>query len=518
MEATAANAMDHVVVVLFENRSFDNVLGRLYDPSQRPGFDGVLGKELSNPVPVWAADRPADGVVRYDVADHMDSPNPDPGEEFQHTNTQLYNVLDPANRFKDATDMVGANEPAPGQLPTMDGFVTDYISFFAAQMGRQPDLAEYRQIMTGFTPGQVPVLSALARGFALFDHWFSEVPSQTMANRAFWTAATSAGLVVNRPVTRFMHHNLAETIFERLERHGRTWKVYVLEPDPISLTAIIHWSRLKHRFATHFVPFSEFERDVAAGTLPNLSLVEPNLLAGHCDYHPAFGRALFVDVDVLVDPPSSVLGGEAFLARVYRALRAASAPAGSNATNTTLVVGWDEPGGTYDHVPPGRAAPPNPTAPRGQLGFRFDRSGYRVPAVVVSPWVDEGVVVGEEHRHTSLIATLRRVWRLGDPLSLRDAAAAPFDHLFNRTEPRRPDSWPDVEPQPVPAAQVDAASAGCALSAIGWHLSHGLRHHARRVDLAVPMAPPDPDVVVSPRAALDIVRWVGRHYFPALAP
>ncbi len=174
----------------------------------------------------------------------------------------------------------------------MDGFVTDYISFLTVELGRQPTYDEYVQIMTGYTPEQVPVLSTLARSFGVFDHWFSEVPSQTMANRSFWIAGTSSGFVVNRPMANFMRHNDAETIFDRLEQHGRTWKVYVLEPDPISFTGFIHMDRLRDRFATHFVPFAEFERDCAEGTLPHFSLIEPNLLAGHCDYHPAFGRAL----------------------------------------------------------------------------------------------------------------------------------------------------------------------------------------------------------------------------------
>ena len=84
------------------------------------------------------------------------------------------------------------------------------------------------------------MISEIARGFGVFDHWFSEVPSQTLTNRSFWTAGTSSGFVVNRPMNNFMHHNEAETIFERLEQHGRTWKVYVLEPDPISFTGMIH--------------------------------------------------------------------------------------------------------------------------------------------------------------------------------------------------------------------------------------------------------------------------------------
>jgi phospholipase C len=80
---------------------------------------------------------------------------------------------------------------------------------------------------------------------------------------------------------------------------------------------------------------------------------------------------------------------------------------GSNVWNTTLLIGWDEPGGTYDHVPPPAVRLPDPSAPVGEYGFTFDRSGYRVPAIIVSPWVAEGDVFNEEHRHTSLIATLR---------------------------------------------------------------------------------------------------------------
>jgi phospholipase C len=168
--------------------------------------------------------------------------------------------------------------------------------------------------MTGYTPEQLPVLSGIARDFGVFDHWFSEVPSQTFMNRSFWTAATSSGLVVNSPMKKWMTDNDTETLFERLEAHGKTWKVYIMEPMPISFTGIIHYPRLKDRLATHFVPFAEFERDAAAGTLPDFSLIEPNMVAGHGDYHPAFSRSFSDAVDLKMDSPSSMLAGEAFLA------------------------------------------------------------------------------------------------------------------------------------------------------------------------------------------------------------
>ena len=89
----------------------------------------------------------------------------------------------------------------------MDGFVADYISAFTAEMGRQPTYDEYSQIMTGYTPEQMPVLSTLARGFATFDHWFADVPSQTFTNRSFFHAASASGLLVNAPYANFPVHN-----------------------------------------------------------------------------------------------------------------------------------------------------------------------------------------------------------------------------------------------------------------------------------------------------------------------
>ncbi|HEY1623116.1 MAG TPA: alkaline phosphatase family protein, partial [Streptosporangiaceae bacterium] len=199
-----AHALDHIVVVLFENRSLDNVLGHLYGPGDGKVFDGVIGKDLSNPIPGWAEHGVERKVVPYAVATDMDSPNPDSGEEYFHTNTQLFNILDDHNRFKIGEGAAAPwNAPPPGAVPTMDGFVTDYISTFTGETGRQPTYEEYAHIMTGCTPEQLPVLNGIARDFGVFDHWFCEVPSQTFMNRSFWTAATSSGLVVNSPMRKW---------------------------------------------------------------------------------------------------------------------------------------------------------------------------------------------------------------------------------------------------------------------------------------------------------------------------
>lgn len=511
------HALDHIVVVLFENRSFDNVLGRLYGPADGKTFDGVLGKELSNPIPGWAEHGADRGAVPYTEATDLDSPNPDSGEEYFHTNTQLFNVLDEHNRFMIGEGVTAPwNAPPPGATPTMDGFVTDYISTFTGEIGRQPTYEEYAHIMTGYMPEQLPVLSGIARDFGVFDHWFSEVPSQTFMNRSFWTAATSSGLVVNGPMGKWLTSNTAETLFERLEAHGRTWKVYIMEPMPLSFTGIIHFPRLKDRFATHFLPFAQFEEDAAAGTLPDLSLIEPNMLAGHGDYHPAFGRSFSDTVDIALDSPSSMLSGEAFLERVFRAYRSAISERGSNIWNTPLLIGWDEPGGTFDHVAPGAVPPPDPSGTPGEFGFAFDRSGYRVPAILVSPWAESGAVHNDEYRHTSLISTLRSVWGLGDPFSRRDATARTFDHLLSLDEPRDPDTWVDVKARPVPEWTMDAELVGRGLSGLGKGVVPAVIAKAREMGVELPPELKDPDAEVPPRVVVEVFRDIAAHFFPLL--
>jgi phospholipase C len=212
-----------------------------------------------------------------------------------------------------------------------------------------------------------------------------------------------------------------------------------------------------------------------------------------------------------------VLAGEAFLARIYNAYRTSRAETGSNVFNTALFIGFDEPGGTYDHVAPGAVLPPDPLAPEGELGFQFDRSGYRVPAVLVSPWIGSNVVVTEEYRHTSLLSTLREVWGLGDPFSQRDAAARTFQHLFTLDEPRDPDSWPNPLAKPVPRFQLEHVDAGEAIGTLGKHVAQGLLERGPFSRLVRRLLPTGEHGEVSPQLALAIVHLVAEHYFPRLA-
>jgi phospholipase C len=290
-----------------------------------------------------------------------------------------------------------------------------------------------------------------------------------------------------------------------------------MEPMPLSFHGIIHYSRLKDRLAANIVPFAQFERDAAAGTLPDFSLIEPNFIGGHGDYHPAFGRALGHNiVGGSLDSPSSVLAGEAFLERIFNAYRSSISESGSNVWNTALLIGWDEPGGTYDHVSPGPVPAPDPAAPPGEFGFRFDRSGYRVPAILVSPWIPQGSVFNDEYRHTSLIATLRKAWGLGEAFTQRDASARAFDDLFTLDKPRDPQTWA-INALPVPSWHLDEEALNKGVSGLAKTIGPGVIEHARELGIELPPRLDDP-AALTPVDLLDVLRQVSWHYFPLLAP
>jgi phospholipase C len=187
--------IDHFVVLMLENRSFDNLLGVLYDKAD--DFDGLAGTEI-NPDPYGAAIEVWNNAGTDEAT--MRTPNPDPGELWTDINTQLF-----------GTPTVAIPTPAP----TMDGFVKNYLAQKNGPIGRD--------IMHYFTPKQVPVISTLAKSFAVCDRWFASAPCQTWPNRWFVHCATADGHENNEP----LHLPDVETIYNRLEQAGmHDWKIY----------------------------------------------------------------------------------------------------------------------------------------------------------------------------------------------------------------------------------------------------------------------------------------------------
>ena len=119
-----------------------------------------------------------------------------------------------------------------------------------------------------------------------------------------------------------------------------------------------------------------------------------------------------------------------------------------------------------------------------------------MPAVVVSPWVAEGEVFNQEHRHTSLIATLRENWALGDPLTARDAAARTFSHAFTLDTPRDPSTRPVTDPRPEPQYIQDALDLGKSLSTLGKAAFEGIRAYAEQHNIQIEGLPTDPNAEI----------------------
>ena len=441
--------IDHIVVLMLENRSFDNLLGWLYEdeePLRGQHFEG-LHRGLSNPldnidpdgirftetVPIRKNGEPLPsrhGRKRAALSVDYRLPDPDPGEGFKHTNRQLFGHWEVPSLY-------------PPE-PTMNGFVNDYADamlYGTSSFGDPP--SDPRNIMVCYTPEQVPVLSQLARSFAVCDHWFCSVPSQTLPNRDFVHAATSGGQVNNRPQPDCP----APTIFNRIQqaiesgRHDLSWRVYsgTQKGRPFSLTRTIMSALHDRAFDHGFQAIEDFYRDASDGTLPSYAFLEPQFSGpGQNDQHPN----------------ADIRPGEQLIADVYNAVR--DSPLWEK---TLLVITYDEHGGCYDHVrpPAGAAHPDGHSGGPGQMGFRFNRFGVRVPTVLVSPWIPFGTIARPygytPFDHTSVIATVRNRFALGPPLTARDAKAPDLSCVLTLGAPRT--DKPTVYPLPYEPPERD---------------------------------------------------------------
>jgi len=450
---------DHLVVLMGENRSFDNLLGYLYTPDDLPDgetFEGLAFGDYSNISPDGSVvathvyDGPTDEI--------MGRPNPDPGEEFPHVNTQLFDTVDPVSNAELFVEEMKApyNTPPRNVEATMSGFLRDYwINFARLRKGVPPTADEASQIMGSFSPEMLPVLSTLAKNFAVYDNWHCAVPSQTFCNRSFFHASTSHGFVTNKAgggYDKWLDAPAAPTIFNRLEEAGISWRIYFDELQLVSFTGVLHAPVLEEYWRTNrFATMSEFYEDVRLGTLPAYSFIEPRMTYNHNDFHPPFGKLEEEAVEgrpVIDSAVSDVRAGEALVHEIYEAIKHSDAPNGSNAMNTMLLITFDEHGGTYDHVPPPSATPPHEDS-EGEMGFGFDRLGCRVPAIAVSAYTRAGTIIHDEMQHAAVIATLSRLHGL-KPLTRRDLGANNLFNAVNLDRPRQPITWPSTSPQYIP--------------------------------------------------------------------
>jgi phospholipase C len=356
----------HIVVLMMENRSFDHMLGYLQLLDDQ--------NEITGP-----RDAPP---ITYDNEEHR---------PVYLSKTAFPKSMDPPHGKKAIRAQINGG--------AMDGFIESFAE--------ETDMPFPWRVMGYYTHLELPVYDYFAQNFLICDHWFSSVPSATWPNRLYSIVGTCdvdrEGLFGEGQVLYDMPSFVR---FLKNNEDPDTWRWYSWDPGTLRLLDGNYALDPKHGFHhDHFRRVTQhsmeprpdsddpevesiirlgsgFLQDAANGDLPSVSWIDPN----------------FVDLSILEPnsnddhPPSDVRSGQELVMMVFRAL--AESPCWKD---TMLVITYDEHGGFYDHLAPG---PPPESDPQ------FETYGVRVPAFVVSPFVEPRTVSHTVFDHTSIIRTI----------------------------------------------------------------------------------------------------------------
>jgi phospholipase C len=400
------------VFLMLENRSYDHVMGARSWKEGKPGdglSDGITNPDANgNPVALYEPQSTAEAMCISNDPPHGWTTS---RQQWQHP------------------DVTGPNQ----------GFVKVH------QQAGHPGAIEPMQYLTR---KQQPITWALADAYTSCDRWFSSILGPTLPNRAYFLAGTSAGFRSNDPIYNPTRDDGSsrppldvDTIFHRLRDKDIDWRSYYGNLPVISAAN----SRLApaRQFDTeylqaHVKPFGDSEYsegrffiDAAAGTLPPVVYIEP---------------AFYVNDD---HPPSHPILAQALIASVYTAL--ANSPQWKN---VMLVITYDEHGGFYDHVEP-PTLPPEHDDTKDRFPYdddgtpnttpgQFDQLGFRVPTIVIGPYVKQGHVSSVQYDHTSTLKQLQQAFEL-DPLSARSAHANDLTDCIDMDRLARGDWAPPVQ-------------------------------------------------------------------------
>lgn len=396
------------------------------------GFDRMLG---------WmgGAGRGVDGI---DPAHPRSNPDQVGGGLVVQAETRTRNIEnDPLHYLPNSLAQLDGG--------TNQGFVNDYVR---AHPNSTP--GQRREIMAWYPRGFLPALHTLAEQGVVFDHWFASMPGPTWMNRLFAHTGTSMGHV-NEPGSLFnsdLHLYTERTLYDELTAAGVPWLIYFGDvPQSLALTHQFH-------HLANYRAFKHWQADVSAGNLPAYTFIEPTYFGpGQNDQHP----------------PHDVMRGDALIAQVYNPLRANP----NLFARTLLIVLYDEHGGFFDHVVPPAAVPPDDHTEH----YAFDRLGFRVPAIFVSPMLDPGVV-NAVCDHTSLLRMAAGKWPGVTPLGRRaQAANDPLASLRWRRTPRTDLPEAPVAPDIQPARSLPGvAGFKSSLFGLTHHLESLIGHTGNR--------------------------------------
>jgi phospholipase C len=393
------NLIEHLFVLMLENRAFDHMLG----------FSGITGQDAANGGSTQINGLTGSEANTFNGREHRvtrgadDVMPADPGHEFNNVLEQLCGA--------------GATYQAGGAYPAINnaGFVASYVASGGA--------ANTGEVMKCFAPEQLPVLIALAQEFAVCDNWHASMPGPTWPNRMFVHAASSGGLDHSPTTEEIVEWETiggfqfkAGSIFDALKKKGVSRRLYAGDDFPmVAALKGISLSDIRH--------YSNFASDLGQPAYPySYVFIEPSYDVLN-DYKNSTSQHPLTDIAL----------GEGLIKETYEAIR--NSP---HWNSSVLIITWDEHGGFYDHAIPAGAVAPGDTAPqdkRNQYGFTFQQYGPRVPAVVISPLVPKNVVDHRLYDHGSIPATIEAFFGV-NPLTQRDANANRLDTLLSLAAPR----------------------------------------------------------------------------------
>lgn len=409
-----AAIIKHFFVLMMENRSFDHMLGFMKSPDY-----GIEGLDPAN-LP-YNKDSAGNQIYASNDAQPTGDLVKDPHHHFPDVTQQLY----------------GTFTPAAGQSPDMSGFVLNYQS-------NTGSASKGAKIMKCFKPESLPVLTTLAREYAVCDHWFSSIPGPTLPNRLYAHCGTSRGRLDMSPEA----YKGFYTVYEELAKQGVRSCIFWSD-----WSGTLTFSGLMAHQNRFYVDYANFAA-ICAGPesdIPSYCFIEPR-------YNPADDPDGGVLPATDQHPDNDIRDGEVLIENVYNAIRQND----DLWRSSMLLIVYDEHGGIFDHVAPTPLPSPDGIS---SLNPRFDftMSGLRVPAVLVSPYVKQGTISSTIFDHTSIIATALKLFTPSwpsDALFSRAEAAHTLESLLDLTMAPRTDRPNFAAPlHGAPAPTPEAAKA-----------------------------------------------------------
>ncbi len=393
----------HVILMLQENRSFDNYFGKLNDYRVAHGLPADADGLPSN-----ASNPSFDGASTVS-AFHLLTMCTESSSPFWNESHVDFNRAFPSS-----------------SVGRMDGFV--YTAAMFAQANGFYDTAGTR-VMGYYDQADIPFYYYLATQFATSDRFFSPVPTNSPANHLYLFAGTSAGHV-RAPTSSLTN----KTIFQLLEENGHSWKIYETDNN---VTFLSNFQPFAQEHAANVVPVSQFYADVGNGALPDVALIEAGMESGE-DEHPG----------------TNIQRGAEDVAELINALMNSS-----SWKESVFMLSWDEAGGLYDHVPYQPAVNPDGMLPvdlqptdicYGLPCGNFTETGGRLPLLVVSPFTKHGYISHTVADYTAFLKFIETRFNLPS-LTKRDAAQPDMTEFFDfANSPNLHPPTPPVQPQDGP--------------------------------------------------------------------